>query len=176
MIVSGESALLAGVEIEDPETLQRRLRLARTYGELLLGAQAIIAVDRIRRDEVNLSTVGAELPRAHAGRMTRQLRRAGDVSPQVGDGEGVDLFVALAAGRVDNRLPVLGEREIRYAFAPISPPLGLAAVESHDVELVARIAAWRGCTAPAARRSRGPGRCIAIGEKRDEGSVARPFG
>src|SRR5690349_11098631 len=164
MIVSGEPALLAGVEIEDPEILQRRLRLARPHRELLLGAQAIIAVDRIRRDEVNLSTVGAELPRANAGRMTRELRRPRDVAPQVGDGEGVDLFVALAAGRVDDRLAVLGEREIRYAFAPIGHALRFATVESHDVQLVARIAPWRGRTASAARRSRSPGRRIAIGE------------
>src|SRR6201999_1615171 len=91
--VPGELLLLAVIEIEDPEARQRRLRLTRLHRELLLGARAVVAIDAVGGDEIDLSPVGRELPVAHAGRVTREL---GDVwiAPEVGDVDGVDGLVA----------------------------------------------------------------------------------
>src|SRR6185437_1308678 len=105
-----EPALLSRGGIELPETRHRGGWIARTHRELLVLTRAIVAVDRIRRHEVDALAVGRPLPGADAGGVTgplRGVRRVG--APEVGDTDGVDLVVPAAARCVDERLAVLAE-------------------------------------------------------------------
>ena len=157
--IAHELRFLLRRDIERPEALQRRRGIARLDGELLVVARALVAIDRVGRHEVDLRAVGRELPRADARGVTRPLRRrAARRRPELGDVERVDLLVVAAARRVDDRLSVFGELELRHAFARVGHALGFTAVEAHDEKLIATAAPTRAAataTATAATSAAG---------------------
>ena len=150
-----QPALLLRVDVEHPEARERRRGTPRLHGELLFGAETIVAIDAVRRDEEDPFAVGRPLPVAHARRVPRQLRRARDVAcPEIADRQHINLLIAGAARRVRDGLAVLREREVRDAFARIGDALRLAAVEPHDEQLVSRTASTAAAaTAACGRRS-----------------------
>ncbi len=180
--VVGKTALLARVEVVDPQAGDGRRRISRLHGELLVGARAVVAIDTVGRHEVDALPVRRPLPARDAGGVPSELRRFGDVAVEheaveVADGDRVDLFVARAAGRVDNRLAVFAEREIRDAFARVGDAAGFSAVDAHHENLIAGATACRAgsattSTTPSGAAGRGRGGGVTIGEKRDEAAVA----
>ena len=172
-------ALLARIEVVDPEAGDGCRGISRLHGELLVGARAIVAVDAVRRHEVDALAVGRPLPVADARRVTRELRGLRDVHRRHRD--GVDLLVARSPRREDDRHTVLAERKVGHAFARVGDAQRLAAVDAHDEDLIARAAslAAGSATARAAaatgRSGRRGSRRVAIRKERDEASVARPL-
>src|SRR5262245_39929566 len=105
--------------------------------------------------------------------MARPLHRPRNVAgPEVVDVDRVDLRVAGAAGRVEDRLAVFRKLEIRDAFARVAHALRFAAVEAHDEDLVSRAAGTTAAATSARGRSRSRGaRRVTVRQERDEASV-----
>ena len=149
--------MLRAATSSGPQARDRCFGVADVDGELLVAPGFLVLVDRVRRHEIDPLAVGRPLPRAHAGRVLGDLlrdRAVGKVPRQ-----RVELFFAALARAERDPASVVTEREIRHALFRIRDPVGLAAVGTHHVELIAR---------------RGALRRFAVREEDEEASVARP--
>ncbi len=120
-------------QVHGPEARRRRLGVADVDGEALLAPRLLVLVESIGRDEVHARAVRRERPVVDAGRLFRQLlgRRV-----RVLDGQPEDLTAFIAAGTIDEPVPVVAHDEVANAVFGIGHAPRFTAIGAHRVDLV----------------------------------------